>query len=170
MLKLKTSENKGKRVSSLIKVHEKQNFTVNFSKCRLPVEGKSIVLQSPKSFIIKERVLPLDLKENTKVIQGYRPELYETLIKQYKSRSKNRQSGQYTPENLSPRIYKLKRKSPTPKYYLNTEIQIPLKLHKLKTKKLDKCLSSKQKIIANCGKRAQSSKSFKKLKQRRLNL
>jgi hypothetical protein len=50
MLKLKTSENKGKRVSSLIKVHEKQNFIVNFSKCRLPVEGKSIVLQSPKSF------------------------------------------------------------------------------------------------------------------------
>jgi hypothetical protein len=102
LLKLKNSEFRTKRVVSCTRSIEKQSKKHSTPKCRLPVEGHSIKLQSPSSVKLPRN----DSQLSQKSTQDYHPELYETLVEQYKMMWKVNNSGQASPEELSPRIYK----------------------------------------------------------------
>ncbi|OMJ74662.1 hypothetical protein SteCoe_26374 [Stentor coeruleus] len=166
LLKLKNSEFKTKKILPIMKSQNKGTFKDMFEKCRLPVEGRSIKLSSPQS-LNKIKVMIEINQENQPQPEvknrEYHPELYDTLVQQYKLSSKQSHSGAMTPETLSPRIFKQTRgntKCVTPNRYYTNEI-------KFRSSRLEKSFNSKPEYIIRSEKRTYSTKPTKRIKRAR---
>ena len=176
LLKLKNPEYRSKKLLVSIKLPEKQPLLNNFAKCRLPVEGKSIKLQSPGT-IIRIRVQAEEPLKETPISKGnkiYHPELYDTLIRQYTLSSNHGQSGisgQNSPDNMSPRFYKAKAtnfQSAPPQKFLKTLDRG--KKSRIVEKELDASLISKSNFLTKTTKRVHSSKVIRRLKKLKIHL
>jgi hypothetical protein len=102
LLKLKNSEFRTKKILPIVKVPEKHVFRKQVFKSKFPIQGKSIKLQSPSLGKLGPVKVTLATEPAQSHLKDFQPGLLETLVEQYKNCS-----GCATPENLSPRIFKI---------------------------------------------------------------
>ena len=172
LLKLKKFEDKSRKILAAVKIPEKIQITNNFSQCRLPVEGKSMKLQSPSSgsrprLPVEEVTTPV---RANKVSTDYHPELYELLVRQYKHLSKNKPSGVLTPENMSPRFFNNRSEQFKPNTPLRISRKVGTSNQEITKKDLETSISNKNRLLIRTGKiRVHSLKIIKRLKQKKKN-
>jgi hypothetical protein len=185
LLGLKSFEVKEKKVMITPRVEKKKSPVDSFEKYKLspnivpyksqlPVEGKSIKLFIQSAVKNKPRPeSPVDLKKaglEKKGHREYRPELYDTLVRQYKHSSK-KYSDHFTPEDLSPRFFKHKYENSRSSARLKSIVIEIDPNYQSFNKKSNNSYIKKYKFAGYPNKpRSKSSKLTKRMKRFKLNL